>query len=152
MPVTVTCSIDALCRNILKPSNAVHHHFCKYTHVVSSMYIHYKNTGRTCAITGCAIHQGDFGMGHGLPYTSFMATCVFENMWLFGCMHFLCGWGETEKLQLEHLKVSNTRWRVRAREDNTGGQEWGNTTFWQELAFIVGIGLKPLMMHWGGQK
>lgn len=50
--------------------------------------------------------QEDFEIGHRLPYTSFMATCDFENMWLFGCMRFLCGWSEAEKLQLEDLKVS----------------------------------------------
>ena len=60
-------------------NHAVHHSFCKYTHVACIIHVCCENRGRTCTRNG--MHgQEDFGMGVQLPYTSFMATCVFENM------------------------------------------------------------------------
>lgn len=116
MPVTVTCIRGASYRNLMRASvSQLIIIVPAHIHIVTSIQ-HRKNMHHVCSHV-----QENFGMEYKIPYTSFMATCVFENMVLFGCMHFLCGQPEIEKLQ---SKFQSKQGKVEGevREDNTGGQ------------------------------
>lgn len=124
--MTVTCAIQTpLIETLSKPSITWLIFFWGGREKIASpdsvnrMYRHGKNMG--------TINGTMFG---GTVHNIYGSARVSENMWLFGCMRFLCGRTQIEKLQFDHLKVSDESggWGRIIKEDQGWLRKYNITT------------------------